>query len=168
MTWDEMAVAGTELKDINDVAVRQFLHRARLERRWNVNPETPVQQVLGQLGLIRDGKLTAAGLLLFGRDPQRLMPQATLRCARFKGDTAVDFLDMKMVEGGLIEQVEEALAFVKQHISMAVDITHLERKEQGDHGQAGSRRSGRQGYSCKTRRDEKHWVRAGQLRTWPE
>ena len=133
LTWDETAAAGVGLKDIDPEAVRRFLRRARLERRWDVSPETPIQQVLRQLGLVRAGKLTTAGLLLFGKNPQQFMPQATLRCARFKGDTTVDFLDMKVVEAGLLEHVEEAVAFIKRHISMAAEITDLERKEQWEY-----------------------------------
>jgi ATP-dependent DNA helicase RecG len=40
---------------------------------------------------------------------------------------------MKVAEGDLIEQIEEALAFVKRHISMAAEITDLERKERWEY-----------------------------------
>ncbi len=129
LTWDETTVTDTGLKDVDPVAVRHFLTLAKAERRWEVGSSTPIPKVLRQLGLIRNGKLTVAGLLLFGKDPQQFMPQAALRCARFKGDDTVDFLDMKVIEAGLMEQIEEAVAFVKRHISMAAEITDLERKE---------------------------------------
>lgn len=133
LTWDETAIARVRGRDVDPDQVRRFLHRAKLERRWEISPETPVTQALRQLGVIRHGQLTAAGLLLFGKDPQRLMPQAALRCARFKGDTTLNFLDLKVIEGDLIAQVEEAVAFVKRHISMAAEITDLERKERWEY-----------------------------------
>lgn len=133
VTWDGTVLTGTGPGDIDPERVQSFLRRAKLERRLNVHPGAPPQQVLKQLGLSRDGKLTVAGLLLFGKTPQRLMPQATLRCARFKGDNAVDFLDMKVIEGTILEQVEEAVAFIKRHISMAAEIKDLERKDQWEY-----------------------------------
>lgn len=133
LTWDETAVAGATRKDIDSESVRQFLRRARVERRWAISPETATSQVLSQLGLIRAGKLTQAGILLFGKNPQRFLPQATLRCARFKGPDTTKFLDMKVVEGGIIEQIEAALAFARRHLSMAAEISGLERTERWDY-----------------------------------
>jgi predicted HTH transcriptional regulator len=71
--------------------------------------------------------------LLFGREPQRHFVQSAVRCARFKGDEAVHFLDMKVIEGSVIEQVEEAMTFVKRHISMAAEIKDLEREERWEY-----------------------------------
>lgn len=85
ITWDSTILNETSIRDVDRQAVRHFLQTARDERRWDVSPNTPANQVLSQLGLLPDGKLNVAGYLLFGRNPQRLFSQATLRCARFKG-----------------------------------------------------------------------------------
>lgn len=134
ITWDETVLSNASLQDINAEKVWAFLHRARSERRLNASTETPVEQVLHQLNVIRDGKITVAGLLLFGKDPERLLPQSALRCARFKGDDTVHFLDMKLIEGTVIDQVEEAVAFVRRNTSMAVKIEgKLERTERWEY-----------------------------------
>lgn len=133
ITWDETILAEASLQDINDEKVRSFLRRAQSERRLNASVDIPVDQVLRQLNLIHDGKVTIAASLLFGKDPERLMAQSVLRCARFKGEDAVHFLDMKVIEGRVIDQVEEAMAFVKRHISMAAEIRDLEREERWEY-----------------------------------
>lgn len=133
LTWDETTVKDAGLRDVDSKAIQHFLALAKAERRWDVGSSTPAPKVLRQLGLIRNGKLTVAGLLLFGKNPQQFMPQAALRCARFKGDDTVDFLDMKVIEAGLMEQVEEAVSFVKRHINMAAEITDLERKDRWEY-----------------------------------
>lgn len=120
ITWDETLLPDASVKDINAAEVKRFVGRARRERRWNVEPDAPVKKVLKQLGLFRGEKGTVAAILLFGKNPQRLMAQSVLRCARFKGDTEVEFLDMKVIEGNIVQQVEEAVSFVKRNISMAV------------------------------------------------
>jgi ATP-dependent DNA helicase RecG len=132
--WDETALPEASLQDISAEKVRSFLDRARSERRLNTSADMPVEQVLRQLNLVRDGKITVAALLLFGKDPARLLAQSVLRCARFKGDDTVHFLDMKVIEGTVIDQVEEAMAFVRRNTSMAVKIEgKLERTERWEY-----------------------------------
>ena len=98
-----------------------------------------MDRVLRQLGLIQDGKLTVAAVLLFGRNPQRLLTQAMVRCARFKGTTEVHFLDMKVIQGTIIQQVEEAMAFVKRNTRMAAEIKGLRREERWEYPLEGLR-----------------------------
>jgi ATP-dependent DNA helicase RecG len=105
-----------------------------VERQWNIDPKTSVPQALRQLKLLRNDQLTIAALLLFGREPQRFLVQAKLRCARFKGTDEAVFIDLKVIEGTIMQQVEEAMAFVQRHTSMAVKIEgKLERTETWEH-----------------------------------
>lgn len=131
VTWDETTRADATLADIDAEKVRKFLSRARSERQWEVDAQTPVEQALRQLNLVKNGQLTIAALLLFGKNPQRFLLQARVRCARFKGDNEVEFLDLKVIEGDLVQQVEEAMAFVRRNTSMTAKIEGgaLERKE---------------------------------------
>jgi ATP-dependent DNA helicase RecG len=134
ITWDETISDRASLQDIDVDKVRSFLRRAQNERRLNTGADMPADQVLRQLNLIRDKRTTIAAILLFGKDPERLMPQSVLRCARFKGDDTVHFLDMKVIEGSVIDQVEEAMAFVRRNTSMAVKIEGKpERTEQWEY-----------------------------------
>ena len=55
--------------------------------------------------------------------------QARIRCARFKGTTAVDFIDMKLIDGTIIDQVEGAENFVLSHIKKAAKIVMFKREE---------------------------------------
>ena len=122
ITWDETTLRGLELSDVNSKLVRRFLSIARQERRWEVGERTPVRNVLEQLGLLQEDKLTVAGNLLFGKHPQRRMVQAKVRCARFKGDDTVTFIDMKAIDGCLMDQIEDAMDFVRRNIRMGVEI----------------------------------------------
>ncbi|SPE59614.1 hypothetical protein SBV1_3360009 [Verrucomicrobia bacterium] len=68
-------------------------------------PRHRLNRHCGKLNLTQDEKLTIAGLLLFGKNPQRFLLQAKMRCARFKGNNEVEFLDLKVIEGDIIQQV---------------------------------------------------------------
>jgi ATP-dependent DNA helicase RecG len=130
VTWDQTARADATIDDIDAEKVRKFLSRAKTERQWEIDPRTPAEQTLRQLNLMHDGQLTIAALLLFGKNPQSFLVQAKVRCARFKGDDEVEFLDLKVIEGDIIGQVAEAMAFVRRNTSMAVKIDgKLERTE---------------------------------------
>ena len=134
LTWDQTVESDASLSDIDPEKVRKFLRRAIAERQWPIDPQTPVQQALNQLDLIRNGQLTVAALLLFGQRPQHFLVQGYLRCARFKGNSEVEFLDMKVIEGDIVAQVEEAMAFVQRNIRMAAKIEgQLARKERWEY-----------------------------------
>jgi ATP-dependent DNA helicase RecG len=134
LTWDETVKPDATLGDIDPEKVRKFLSRAIAERQWRIDPQTPVQQALNQLDLMRNGQLTVAALLLFGQRPQHFLVQGYLRCARFKGNAEVEFLDMKVIEGDIVAQVEEAMAFVQRNIRMAAKIEgQLARKERWEY-----------------------------------
>ncbi len=133
-TWDETTRSDATLDAIDPGKVRQFLNRAKIERDWDIDPQTPVAHALRQLKVVRDGQLTIAALLLFGKEPQRFLLQAKLRCARFKGTDEVAFIDLKVIEGDIIQQVEDAMAFVRRQTSMAVKIEgKLERTEKWEY-----------------------------------
>jgi len=53
-----------------------------------------------------------------------------IQCARFKGNDRTVFIDKKEYSGPLYEQIENAYAFILNHINMGVAIDELYREEQ--------------------------------------
>jgi len=70
--------------------------------------------------------LTYAGLLIFGRDPQRAVPQATLTIIHMEDPATI--LEQKILKGTLLEQVDNAFAFLKSHLRTQPEIKDLIRK----------------------------------------
>ncbi|MDA2935988.1 helix-turn-helix domain-containing protein [Patescibacteria group bacterium AH-259-L05] len=131
--WDEQICEEAALKDIDEEKIKWFLRKAKYERNFNVEPETPVGEALERLGLIKNGKLTNAAILLFGKKPQRFFLQAQTRCARFKGIKPLEFIDMKVFEGNIINQRDDAVEFVKEHIKLHAKIVGIERVEKWEY-----------------------------------
>ena len=127
--WDGRVCEGAGLEDIDEGKVRWFLRRAKYERRLELDPETPFGEALEKLELLKEGKPTNAAILLFGRNPQRFFIQSETRCARFKGTKPLEFIDMKVFGGNMIDQREDAVEFVKEHIKLHAKIVGLERIE---------------------------------------
>ncbi len=59
--------------------------RSLLDSYANVLEATEPERLLVARGLAADDRLTVAGLLLFGRHPERMLPSAQVRVCRFQG-----------------------------------------------------------------------------------
>lgn len=129
--WDSRICEEARLKDVDEEKVRWFLRKAKYERNFDVEKEAPVKEVLERLELIKDGKLTNAAVLLFGKNPQKFFLQAESRCARFKGTKPIKpFIDMKVFSGNIIDQVDKSLSFVLEHVPMKVYLTGKPAREE--------------------------------------
>jgi len=118
--WDERVCEGATPDDIDEMKVKQFLRKAKRERNFDVESDTPVREVLERLNLLKHGGITNAAVLLFAREPAKFFIQAKIRCARFKGTDTLDYIDMKVFESTLPELRENAMKFIMQHIKHAV------------------------------------------------
>lgn len=134
--WDAEICEGTTLEDVGGERVKSFLRKAKSERNFDVEETVSVSEALGKLGLGGDKYgLTNSAILLFGRMPQRHFLQATVRCARFKGTKPLEFIDMKVFDGDIIDQVDAAEGFVLRHITRSawIEPTKIERQERWEY-----------------------------------
>ena len=71
-----------------------------------------------RMGLVRAGRLTLAGLLLFGKYPQRYKPQFSLKAVYFPGKDlmATGYVDSEDYEGRLSQIFRGALAFLRRNL----------------------------------------------------
>ena len=134
--WDKQICEDASLDDISKEKIRQFLKKAKYERRLEIDPDILVKEALERLSLIKGEKLTNAALLLFGKNPQRYFLQTEVRCARFKGTEAIKpFIDMKVFDGDIIEQANKALNFVLEHTLLSAWLVpgKVEREERNEY-----------------------------------
>jgi len=76
---------------------------------------------------------THAGLLLFGREPQRWVPSAEILVARYAGATMGDSFFKEEVRGTLPELIRRAEAFVSGNMRRGVRLRGLERVEETEY-----------------------------------
>ena len=76
------------------------------------------EQLLANLKILKDDRLTLAGLLLFGKNPERFRPQFRMKATCFSGnDISVQkFIDKEEIEGKLIDQFKGGRAFIKRNM----------------------------------------------------
>jgi ATP-dependent DNA helicase RecG len=121
------------LSDIDEEMMRKFVESARAHRKLEIDPNSPLKEILEKLELMEEGNLTYAAVLLFGENPQMFNPQMEVRCARFKGKETLSFIDMKVLRGNVIEQIDDAEKFVMNHIRLEAEIKGFKRKERWEY-----------------------------------
>lgn len=68
-----------------------------------------------------------AGVLLFGREPQRHLPFAQINAARFPGaDSAAEPSDRKDITGRLLDVIDDVQRFLRIHLSLPHEIRGFE------------------------------------------
>jgi predicted HTH transcriptional regulator len=119
--FDERVCARATIENIDEHKVQWFLKVAKAARKYPLKRDTPVENVLIHLDLLRDGKLNNAAVILFGKDPHRFFIQAEVKCVQFLGtEVKKPFVNYQVYSGNLFEQVDKAVAFVLDAIKFPV------------------------------------------------
>ena len=127
--WDEQICKNATFEDIDEEKIKWFLKEAKYGRNFNIKEQTPIKEALERLELLYNKKITNAAILLFGKNPQKYFITAETKCARFKGTKPIEFIDMKIFNGNIINQRDNAVEFVKKHINLHATIVETKRIE---------------------------------------
>lgn len=113
---DEMVVAGTSLDDFNLEKFKIFF-----ETNYEQTIEATslsVTQLLHNLNLMKDEQLNLAGLLLFGKEPQRYKPAFLIRAVSFFGDDIAgqEYRDSRDILGDLEKLFQQGMDFLLNNL----------------------------------------------------
>jgi ATP-dependent DNA helicase RecG len=95
-------------------------------------PTDPVDLLIQRGCLVHDGRKlfpTNAGLLLFGKHPQRWFPGAHVLAARFAGNHLGDRFIKQEISGSLSIQLREIERFIRMNLQSVVRLVGLTRQE---------------------------------------
>jgi len=85
------------------------------------------ERLLTNWGLLSKGHPTIAGLVLFGREPQKHLPFAQINAARFPGtDSSEEPSDRKDLTGRLLDVIDQAERFLDLHLRTPHEIRGFE------------------------------------------
>jgi len=134
--FDSQICKEATLGDIDKEKIRWFLRKAKVERSLDIDSSASSTEALKRLNLLIDNKPTNTAILMFGKNPQRFFIQSEVRCARFKGIEAVKpFIDMKVINGSIYEQIDQAEKFILFNIKKSAWIEEgkIERQEKWEY-----------------------------------
>jgi ATP-dependent DNA helicase RecG len=129
--YDYQIQKNAGLEDIDEEGVYGFLEIANSIRNLNENTFLPVDIILDKLGLMKEGQITKAALLLFGKNPGIFFDHHyEIKCGHFHADEGYDELtNDKEFNGNLIENYHMALGFIKDVIKKASVKKDIQRTE---------------------------------------
>jgi ATP-dependent DNA helicase RecG len=106
---------------LDESRLKHFLQLA------NISPKSDTANLILNLGAgdYKDGQfyLNQTGVLFFTKEPTQRLFHVSVVCALFKGTGKAYILDRKELIGNLLENVEDALIFLKKHLQLRWEIT---------------------------------------------
>jgi ATP-dependent DNA helicase RecG len=110
-SWDNLPLPGFTLDNISDQAVKHFKKLAAKKGRIPADYlDEPKENLLERLGLIKDGYLTNAAMLLFSEDPQRWQQGAYVKIGFFRNHADLEYQDE--IRGPLIDQIDRIIEVI--------------------------------------------------------
>ena len=119
--WENQAASGWSVEDLDANEIRRTVEEAiRRDRLEDPGTREPAALLRG-LGLLRDGVLWRAAVVLFGKDKrvEFELPQCTLRVARFRGLDRTEFLDNRQFYGNAFTLLRSAERFLRDTLPIA-------------------------------------------------
>ena len=113
---DDIPVPGTSIADVDLDYFRRFFATSfgeGLEQQ-----HLPLAQVLSNMRLLADDRLTVTGVLLFAKEPQVLLPVFHVKAISYPGRDihASQYLESVDILGRMDEQFDGSMAFVLRHL----------------------------------------------------
>lgn len=117
--WELATVPGIGVDALDQ---EEILRTARVGVEAGRLPEaarTDPTDILERLGLMKDGELLNAAVVLYGTRFLPEYPQCQLRMAVFKGTDKTEFIDNRQINGHAFELLGEAMTFLRRHLPVA-------------------------------------------------
>ena len=106
-----------KLSDLDLDFVKKFFI-PRYESATQSKLASNAKRILESLGAIKKNKPTIAGILLFGKNPQRFFMNSYVAIARYKEGIGTERLDYKEFDGNIFQQIDKADKYVEEHSAM--------------------------------------------------
>jgi ATP-dependent DNA helicase RecG len=122
--WEARPAQSVAVEDLDASEITRTISaaidRGRMEEPGTRDPE----DLLRGLGLIQDGQILNAAVVLFGEDDVFMpdYPQCLLRMARFRGTTKSEFEDNRQVRANAFTLFQRAQQFLREHLPIASTV----------------------------------------------
>lgn len=135
--FEAQVLSGATLDDLDRERLhgyaRLFLTEEGQRHRWD---EAALDLLYRRGCLTKESSTyrpTVAGILLFGREPQRLLPSAEILLARYSGTEMSDTFIRETARGSLAEQIRVAEAFMMTNMRKGARIGDFRREEKPEY-----------------------------------
>ncbi|MBW2599745.1 MAG: hypothetical protein JRC60_06650, partial [Deltaproteobacteria bacterium] len=127
-SWDKTPAPDATMSDMDPEKIKRYIRQSKNAGRRDIGDDEKPSEILKKLDLIKEGKLTWAALFLFRKDTKYLRSQGLIHCGRFKEEIIV--IDDRMIEDMIVEQIDEAMDFIRKNINVRFVITGRPQREE--------------------------------------
>jgi ATP-dependent DNA helicase RecG len=125
--WDNEVEDRCDLEVIDKSSIEDFKRYAS-DRIPSIVRETDLVTILQKLDLIENHNLKRAGILLFGKEPQRFYSHACIKIGNFLTDTDIQSTDI--VKGNLFRQLENSLEILRtKYLQSKIHFDGIHRRD---------------------------------------
>lgn len=125
--WERRYVPGVELSDLNKDDLMKV--KEMLVGSGRVAYDAKDTKVLGSMGLLSNGHVTNAGVVLFAKNPSAFLPQTRIRVSVYGGEEETKLLDVRLYDVSLISAVDEIVDYVASLYKQSLTVDGMLRKE---------------------------------------
>ena len=114
---DEIQVNSTSMNDVDVDLFKKFVEEKTNKKFESIGQS--ISKIMNNMGLAQNDNLTLAGLLLFGKNPQRFRPVFSVQCVSFVGNDLAgkEFRDSEPpFEGNLSVLYEKTIGFINRNL----------------------------------------------------
>ncbi len=126
--WERQAVLGATMDDLDLVEVKKSLDAYK-----NYSTDVTIidsESFLINRGLIVNGNITNACMVLFGKNPTRFIPQSRIKLVVHPGSNSGDsFIENKVFENNIFQNIETILTYFDSIIGKEIKIEGAFRTE---------------------------------------
>lgn len=126
--YDLNPVPNTGIKDLNLSKLDNYFQRYQFD--FSNEDEDQKQILLRNVDILAPGgEVTLGGLLIFGINPSRYLPQNGISFAYFRGKTiGSDLIDKQNIDGTLDYQIDTGVAVIRNHLPVPSRISGTKRE----------------------------------------
>ncbi|HXF70837.1 MAG TPA: ATP-binding protein [Thermoflexus sp.] len=136
--YEAEVVPGATREDFDEAMIEEYLAKREARQRRRISGT--VEELLVEIGAMApDGRPTVAGLLLFGKQPQRFLPQSGVVFVKYPGTTPhgeeglPGYARREEVSGPLARVIERAWEIVWEEMQLGAVVRGLEREERPEY-----------------------------------
>jgi ATP-dependent DNA helicase RecG len=135
--FDISPVEGTSIKDLNIDIIRDYFMKYNTFDLFEESEES-VERILVNADILKevDGRklCTVGGLLVFGKNPEKHLPQNGVSFAHFKGNEITDeLIDKKIITGRIQDIAEQLMVVIKNNMLIPSVINGLKREDKEEY-----------------------------------
>lgn len=126
--WERRTLLGSSLQDLDTEEINQTIALYKAYKPNSVIEDA--EDFLIQMGLIQNGNLSNACMVLFGKKPIRYIPQSKIRITIYPSYVSGDiFLNDKTFDGNLFQNITDILNFIEISFGKNIVVDGIFRKE---------------------------------------